>query len=572
MGKVDTTVSQLVAMIERGELKLPEMQRSYVWPATRVRDLLDSLYRKYPSGSILVWESEDAVPTRELAIESAQNAFSTHKMLLDGQQRLTSLAAMLTGKPVTVRRRKKPIEILFNLDHPDGPPVELTEVDDDPDLLDDDDGEGDDMVGEGSEGTIKDQISKRTFVVASRTLKADTKWVNVAEVLKGDVSDWTILKRIGLLPDDSRFERYSMRLQKLRAIRDYPYVMYVLERELSYEEVTEIFVRVNSLGMKLRGSDLALAQITARWKGSLALFEAFAEDIADKSYFMLDVGLLVKAIVIFASHQSRFKTLQGISVGRLEEGWKQAKDGIRFAVNLLSSNLGIEEQSLLSSPFIILTVAAYAVQNDQEFTAEQLQQLRQWILLASARGRYSHSSESMLDQDLAVVFKDRPIADLVERLKQQVGRLHVEPADFAGRGTRNSLFPMTYLALKRAGAQDWVSGLTLSLTHQGKLHFIEHHHIFPKSVLAKAGVEDADINEIANFAFISGKANRRLFTRPPAEYLPDVIATFGEDALIRHCLPIDPELWKTENYLQFLEWRRERLSDEVNVMMGVSPT
>src|SRR5688572_28074354 len=100
MPKIDTTDGNLVEMIKNGELSLPEMQRRYVWPETRVRDLLDSLYRGYPSGTILVWETDQEMPTRELAVSQTANPFKGHKMLLDGQQRLTSLSAILRGEPV----------------------------------------------------------------------------------------------------------------------------------------------------------------------------------------------------------------------------------------------------------------------------------------------------------------------------------------------------------------------------------------------------------------------------------------------------------------------------------------
>ena len=119
MKKIDTNVSDLVRMIERGELRLPEMQRRYVWRAPRVRDLLDSLYRGYPSGSVLVWETDQEQPTRDLAVEQQGSPFGGHKLLLDGQQRLTSLSAVLRGEPIQVRGRRRPIEILFNLEHPD---------------------------------------------------------------------------------------------------------------------------------------------------------------------------------------------------------------------------------------------------------------------------------------------------------------------------------------------------------------------------------------------------------------------------------------------------------------------
>src|SRR5947208_5232402 len=86
--KVDTTVRELVDMVGRGELRLPEMQRRYVWRATRVRDLLDSLYRGYPSGAVLVWETDQEAPARDLDVAQGPNAFASHKLLLDGQQRV----------------------------------------------------------------------------------------------------------------------------------------------------------------------------------------------------------------------------------------------------------------------------------------------------------------------------------------------------------------------------------------------------------------------------------------------------------------------------------------------------
>src|SRR5678809_1201816 len=100
MRKVDTNVADLVGMVQRGELRLPEMQRRYVWRSPRVRDLLDSLYRGYPSGAILLWETDEAVPLRDFAVEQQRSPYQSTRLLLDGQQRLTSLSAVIRGKPV----------------------------------------------------------------------------------------------------------------------------------------------------------------------------------------------------------------------------------------------------------------------------------------------------------------------------------------------------------------------------------------------------------------------------------------------------------------------------------------
>jgi hypothetical protein len=413
-------------------------------------------------------------------------------------------------------------------------------------------------------------LDKRAFVVSSKQLLALPYWIRVADVFKNEKSDWALLKPLGLQPDDPQYERNAQRIQRLRGIREYPYVMQVLERSLAYEEVAEIFVRVNSLGVKLRGSDLALAQVTSRWKNSLRLFEAFAEEL-ELSSFTVDIGILLRTMVVLATGQSRFKAVQTISLERLKEEWERSKEGLHFAVNFLRSNVGIEDESLLSSPLMIASLAAIGVVWNKALTAQEQGDLKRWVLLANAHGRYTRgSTESVLDQDLAIILRGGKIEDLFVPLKQQFTRLHFEPEDFVGKGARSPLFSTTYLALKANGARDWSSGLALSLNHQGKLHSVEYHHVFPKALLAQYGYEKSEINEIANMAFIGSRTNQRIANKSPAAYLSRVVEEQGEDALIAQSIPTDPNLWQTENYRAFLEWRRARLSDEVNSLLELA--
>lgn len=573
MQKADISVGKLVSMIEDRELQLPEMQRRYIWPATRVRDLLDSLYRGYPSGSILVWETDQEAPTREMAVNQKQNPFAGAKLLLDGQQRLTSLSAILSGEPVKVRGRKRAIDILFNLDHPDGPPADVLEVESDEAVQLDDDTDPDAELDEEFEDTVEsvtERLSKRTFVVASRNLSANPKWIRVSDIFNEERTDWQLLKPLNVTPDDPQWTKYTKRLATVRKIRDYPYVVNVLDKGLSYEEVAEIFVRVNSLGVKLRGSDLALAQITARWKNSLTLFEEFAQECEETGEFTLDTGLLVRAIIIFATDQSRFKTVGTISLERLQQSWEDAKRGIRFAINFLRANVGVEDEGLLASPFFILLVAYYGVVHNERLTETEEKSLRRWVYIAHTRGHYSRgSTETILDADLNLVKKGENPERLIQVLEQQFGRLTVEPADFIGRGIRSPLFSMTYLALKARDAKDWWSGLALSLSHQGRNHFIQYHHIFPKSRLQKSGYgyEKAEINEIANLAFVSGRVNRNLSNTLPKDYLPNIIAESGKQALTAQLIPTDKEMWELSAYRDFLEKRRILLANAVNQLL-----
>jgi hypothetical protein len=185
-------------------------------------------------------------------------------------------------------------------------------------------------------------------------------------------------------PDDPRYDRYCQRLQRVRKIKDYPYVMQVLDPNLSYVEVAEIFVRVNSLGVKLRGSDLALAQITSRWPGSLRLFETFQEE-CESNGFTLDLGLLVRTLVVLATRQSGFNTVGNIPLSDLKDAWTEAKAGITYAVYFLRVNAGVENETLLSSPLFIIPLAVYSVIKRNKVTSEDSRQLLYWLYVANAR-------------------------------------------------------------------------------------------------------------------------------------------------------------------------------------------
>lgn len=570
MQQQNIPIGSLVDMYKTGQLRLPEIQRQYVWRATRVRDLLDSLYRGYPSGTILMWETDEPVPTRDFAIEQPGSAFAGRKLLLDGQQRLTSLTAVLGGTAIQVRGRKRPIEILFNLDHPDGATSDVLEVDSDESspLAEDDedtDTEHDDADEEGD--SLMEKLNRRTFVVGSKALAQQPNWVSVSQVF-ASASDAAFLQKAGVQGfDDPRYQRYSDRLNKLRAIAHYPYVVQVLERGMSYEEVTEIFVRVNSLGAKLRSSDLALAQMTSRWPNLLRELEAFQAE-CEKSWFTIELGQLVRAIVVFATQQCLFRSVASTPVDKLKEGWKQAQEGLRFAINFLRSNAGIEDESLLSSPMFIHTLAVVSKIKANRLTDAEDKALLHWLLVANARGRYSRgSTETLLNEDLGLLFRSGDILGLMEPVRRQFGRLNIEPGDLAGRGVGSPLFSLAYLALKHAGATDWYSGLGLSLTHQGKLHFIQWHHVIPKSLLKDKKYETGEINEIANMAFITGQTNRRISNKEASDYLMGIIKARGEQALHSQCVPTDPTLWSTDRYKDFLTVRRTALANRMNAFL-----
>jgi hypothetical protein len=567
MSKAEAKVHELVAMIERGELQLPEMQRRYVWRSTRVRDLLDSLYRGWPSGAILVWETDEQVPLQDFAVTQSANPYATTRLLLDGQQRLTSLSAVIRGEPVTVRGRQRPIEILFNLEHPDRLAV-VTEVNED--------SEDEEIVGDATDSDADDEdelqvrINKMAFVVATKKLAALPQWVKVSEVFK-TAEDVPFLRRAGVTNlDDPRVAKYSQRLARLRAIRDYVYRMDVLERSMQYEEVTEIFVRVNSLGAKLRSSDLALAQITAKWRGALTEFQQFQDSCAKRG-FSLELAIHLKALVAFATGQSRFHSVGGLSRPALEEAWKTSREGMEFAVNFLKTNAGIDSPALLSSPFLMVTLAYYGYGRGYRIDGAEADRLRFWVRLANAKSRYSRgSSETILDQDLATIRDGGAVDAMIDRLRLQVGRFDVTADELRGRNQRSALFKTMFLAFRDQGARDWNSNLEISLDHTGVHHMLQFHHIFPKALLARRERTPRDADDIANLAFVSGSTNRHIRDKSPATYLAGIAAADREAFHRTQCVPTEPHMLAPENYTAFLAARRELIAERLNEYLGTT--
>ena len=575
MSKQEMRVAELVNHIESGYIQKPEMQREYVWQADRVRDLLDSLYRNYPSGTILLWEADELVPVADFSIKTKENSMRKPLLLLDGQQRLTSLSSVLRGEPIIVRKKgkktTKEIEILFNLEHPDEL-VTPSEIEDMPaphlkDLMNDDD--DDDYDDDDDDESKWQRFNQFTFIVSSPQLKTSKNWVNVTEVFKTH-NDAPFMEKAGLEKiTDPLYVKYSQRLQKLRAIKDYVYRMDVLESTLSYEEVTEIFIRVNSAGVKLKSADLALAQITAKWRNSLRLFQDYQEQVYKEQGFEFDVGFFVRAMVIQATDQCKFRTVSSLGIEKVQEGWDQSKRSTSFALDLLKSNIKIDSHVLLTSPFIVHTVAYWAHCKKFEISDGELKAMIRWILLANTKSRYSMSPETLLDQDLSILRDGGSAIDLIEKINLQFGRLDVTEAEISGKTSNGGYFKAMYLAFKEDEAKDWVTNLEISTKHSGVEDKLQFHHIFPKAFLKEnyPDLSRLQINDIANLAFIGAKTNQQIGSKAPVKYLSKMFPNENYSALEDQSIPTDLAYLGTENYEAFIQRRRELVVKRINKLL-----
>jgi hypothetical protein len=318
----------------------------------------------------------------------------------------------------------------------------------------------------------------------------------------------------------------------------------------------------------LRSSDLALAKITAKWQHSLQIFLDFQSECAKTTGFNLDLGVYLKNLMVFATGQSRFQTVGNLGVETLQKAWKESCEGMCFALNFMRTNVGIDSPALLSSPFFLIALAYLGHVRNYALSNEEARLLRYWTLLANAKGRFSRgSTDTILTQDIVTISKGSTVADMIERLRLQFGRLDITPEELEGRNQSSALFKTMFLAFRAAGAEDWSSKLGIALGHSGTQHRLQFHHIFPKDVL-KNRYTSREINDIANLAFIGGKTNKVIGKKAPVEYLPPLIAQLGEASLAAQSIPMDAALLEIDNYKAFLTERRKQIATVLNLFIG----
>lgn len=520
-------VRELLDEVARGEVLLPEIQRAYVWKGPQVAKLIDSLYREYPSGQVLLWDTIDLPITKNLAgVEKPTLPSAGHpKIVLDGQQRLTSLYKALS-------KDSTDIEVYFN-------------------------------------------VETEQFQLYVKRLDADARWVAVRRVVNGDEGELAILQRIaqagGPGLSDPGSQVYLERLQKLRRIGEYKFPIEIFRSD-DYEEVTELFVRINASGTRLRAAELVLAQLALRLPGTIVdTFEEAMEQYSEVGY-ELDARFLTRALIATGTGQSRFRYLTEFwkkPPAELEQIWSRARRGVDSAVNFVRQNARLESSEWLSSLNALIPLAAYFGKHPAITPNVEVGLLR-WFYVASLRGRYTGSGETAMDEDLKAAVSDDPIAGLMKNAVPAGSSAQVTADEFDDAGWRNPLFPITYAVARKRGAKDWFTGVALATDVIGDDHDIQVHHVFPKAVLKKSGVPRKDRDEIANLAFLGARPNRKISARQPDQYLAE-IADKHPERLQAQSIPMDRTLWKVERFQDFLAARRELLASAINELLE-SPT
>jgi len=519
-------VSTILDQIDLGMMALPEFQRGYVWNREQVRGLMESLYRRYPVGGLLIWST--AVDNVKSRGDAAPPASGWVELLLDGQQRITSLYGVIRGCPPK----------FF-----DGNAASFT--------------------------NLYFNIEDESFeFCAPIKMQDNPRWISVTKVMQGDLSE--ILEAIATGLDEAGIKLTTAlsRLGKLQGIRD----INLHEEKITGEDknidvVVEIFNRVNSGGTTLSKGDLALAKLCAAWPE--------ARDVMKKSLgkwkkagYSFKLDWFLRCITAVTTGEAFFSSLSKIDTPSFQLGVQRTERYIDQLLNLIAGRLGLDHADVLGSPGAFPLMCRYLELRDGSFASyAERDRLLYWYVHAFLWGRYAGSTESALSQDLRLIAeKDGALDRLIGQLRQNRGDLRIQPGDFRTWSRGSRFYPLLYMLSRVYGAKDLGSGLELHKQLLGAGMRLELHHIFPKSRLYKHEYSRSDVNAVGNFMFLTQTTNLEVTNRHPHEYM-DHYETRNPGVLASQWIPADPKFREYNNYLEFLEQRRILLAEAANAFL-----
>ncbi|GBC82948.1 hypothetical protein HRbin10_02086 [bacterium HR10] len=547
-------VREIVKRAVSKDVDIPEFQREFVWDPEQVKLLAESLYRDYPIGSFLLWDSSE--------YQEAKTAKGSQASLwiVDGQQRTTALCLLLGQKPYWWPDAQDWNEALDRYD------VMVNLMPE----------EGDDRL---------------EFALPNPIRRLDPRWISVRRILSLEhVEELTELaqetaRRIATDPDESLkvFGQIHARLQCLWQIRERDVPIIKISHEV--EDVAEIFARLNQAGTRVKEADVVLALAAVRNPGWVREdYLPFRNDLEERGWD-LDAGIFIRTMTGIGRERARL-----IEVSKdfwnpenLRNAWKKTGESITDVLKRLAE-FGITSDELLPSTnsLIPLFVLHHRWGNSHGYAFPRA--LR-WFLLANRDGRYSGSAITALNEDVRAITTEAPSFEAA--LESLEKRLRVPPeiaeGEFLARYDRAGsrfLRLMLYLLLFRRNAPDWVDGTRLGYDKTGSPITAgfqpQWHHIYPRSVLRKASKSDDKIHALANITVLNERTNvNRLAGKEPWRYIRE--RRISWESLEAHLIPARfaeaaetgrlEEQWAVRNYDDFLQERAQLLAREANAFL-----
>lgn len=561
--EVNYSLSKLVEDIDMGEIGLPNIQRPFVWSTkiSKVRDLFDSMYKGYPVGYLLFWANNGG---QQIGTNNKQEA--PRLLIVDGQQRLTALYAVLKGKPV-LKTDYTPIMIQIA------------------------------FCPKNSE-----------FKVSDSAIARDNEFIQ-------DISQLWALPRNRVVKDflaklrskrevsDDEEDKIHESIDRLYELHSYPFTALTLSSSVDEEHVAEIFVRINSQGVTLRQADFILTLMSVFWdkgRSDLELFcrEARKPSMSDASpfnYFIqpdpdqllrVSVGLGFRRAVlkhIYSILRGKDLETEQFSDERRTEQFKVLKESQAYVLDIQNwaefmkvlIRAGYRSNSMITSKIGLMYCYTMFLIGKRDYKIDHFvlrNLIARWFFTTSLTGRYTGSPESTMEADLARLRTIETGKEFIEMLDNIIRDTLTEdfwnitlPNDLATSAARSPSLFAYHASLNLLDAIVLFSNLKISElldpSLKAKKSHLERHHLFAKNYLKKDHTVDLkDINQIANFAFVEWQDNIDISDASPAEYAPEYLDRLKEKRDMMYYWHALPENWEKIDYQTFLTQRQKLIA------------
>lgn len=589
---LDYTVEQILNFIKSNEIAIPEIQRPFVWKGAQVRDLIDSLYKGYPTGYLIVSKSPD------LKLKDGTLAIGK-KIMIDGQQRVTAMMTALVGFEVfNADFTKKHIAIAYN-----------------PFAKNDED----------------------FFKVQDNAILRDKKWISDISILfQSNFDSFTYVQNFCEMNKDITPAEFNKQITKLIDIKNRKLgVIELLDKELSIDEVTEIFIRINSQGSKLNQADFAMSRIAANEKyGGNALRKAidyfshlavdskwypdmlndnefaktaFAEKLKwlkndNEDIYAPDYSDILRVSFMYKFLRGKMKDLVSLLQGRdfatkdfkesiAEETFKMMSEGVldfMTEYNFKQFTLAIKDAGFISKKLINSSVTldfAYTIylllQNDKTIDKLKIKSyVQRWYVMSTLTSRYISSIETKMNDDLQKIASNGFIKYLEEAESEHLTDTFWNttlPKNLETSAVNSPYINVFWASQVRSGDDSlFNSGTKIAnlITTIGDVH-----HIFPKQYLIDNGIKDkSKYNQVANYTYLDTPINIAIGKKAPKEYVSNIFAqcksgnyaignlTTEEDVkrnLAVNCIPEDIKDMEYNSYDIFLAQRRKLMASKI---------
>jgi len=585
-------ISQILGLIEANDIAIPEIQRPFVWRKSQVRDLMDSLYKGYPTGYIIIWKN----PSVKLKNGSLSEG---KKVLIDGQQRITALMTAIAGKTVVF----------------------------------DDYSEGRVKIAFDPFAAISGNPDAELFAVQTPAHLKGKRWIpDIAELFKPDFSSFKFINQYVVDNPEMGQEELHKVLESLKNLQHCNIGVIELDASLDIDVVTDIFIRINSKGTALSQGDFVMSKIAADeihggntlrkvvdYFAHLCKDGTFYNKIKEKDQTFVSSGYLDKLVwlkddketvydpecddvlrVAFMHRCKRAKLADLVAMlsGRdfetrefkeeiVESTYKELETGINNVIkgyNFTQFMLAIRSAGFTSKKLVNSVMAidfAYAVylllQESKEIPVDEIKSLVQrWYVLSVLTGRYSASPESAFAKDIRAIGENGVKATL-----QAIEDANLSDAFWNVQLNQNLTFVSSinptyqvFLAAQNFFKKDSL----LSHIPVGELVNLggDIHHIFPKQYLVDNGFDKHEYNQVANYAYLDTPINIKIGKKAPKVYLNEVLDAIisTEDVSFKsikskeefnqnledNCIPVEILDMDYTNYHAFLEMRRAKMT------------